>query len=109
MGQASIRRRTDVVVVGSGPGGATVARGLARAGKDVVLLEMGRDHRGRFYYGTHLGAIIYGDKSCLLFTEEGLNVVRPLMTGGATNMFTGSAARPPSWLKERSGVNMGAV
>jgi choline dehydrogenase-like flavoprotein len=104
--QASLKRQTDVVVVGSGPGGATLARELARAGKNVVLLEMGRDHRGKFYYGTHLGALIYGDKSCLLFTEEGLNVVRPIMTGGATNMFTGSAARPPPWLKERYGVDI---
>jgi choline dehydrogenase-like flavoprotein len=102
-----MRRQTDVVVVGSGPGGATVARELARAGKSVILVERGRDHRGAFYYGTHLGALIYGDKSCLLFTEEGLNVVRPLMTGGATNMFTGSAARPPSWLKDKYGVDIG--
>ena len=106
--QASMRRRADVVVVGSGPGGATVARELARAGKNVILVERGRDHRGAFYYGTHLGALIYGDKSCLLFTEEGLNVVRPLMTGGATNMFTGSAARPPSWLKDKYGVDIDA-
>lgn len=96
------------MVVGSGPGGATVARQLARAGKKVVLLEMGRDHRKEFYYGTHLGALIYGDKRCLLFTEEGLNVVRPIMTGGATNMFAGSAARPPQWLKERYKVDIDA-
>jgi len=106
--QASTKRRTDVVVVGSGPGGATVARELARAGKSVILVERGRDHRRAFYYGTHLGALIYGDKSCLLFTEEGLNVVRPMMTGGATNMFTGSAARPPSWLKDKYGVDVDA-
>ena len=34
-----MRRRADVVVVGSGPGGATVARELARAGKSVILLS----------------------------------------------------------------------
>jgi choline dehydrogenase-like flavoprotein len=106
MEQASMIRRTHVVIVGSGPGGATLARELARGGKDVILLERGRDHRGKFYYGTHLGALIYGDRGCLLFTEEGLNVVRPLMTGGATNMYTGSAARPPSWLKEKYGVDI---
>jgi choline dehydrogenase-like flavoprotein len=36
---------TEAIVVGSGPGGATVARQLARAGKRVVLLEAGRDYR----------------------------------------------------------------
>ena len=106
MAQALIRRQTDVVVVGSGPGGATVARQLATAGKNVVLLEMGRDYRNEFYYGTHLGAMIYSDNRGLLFTEEGLNIVRPIMTGGATNLFTGSAARPPAWLKERYGVDI---
>ncbi len=106
MAQALIGRQTDVAVVGSGPGGATVARQLATAGKNVVLLEMGRDYRNEFYYGTHLGAMIYSDNRGLLFTEEGLNIVRPIMTGGATNLFTGSAARPPAWLKERYGVDI---
>lgn len=96
----------DVVVVGSGPGGATVARQLARAGQRVTLLEMGRDYRGDVYYGTHLGALIYGDQHSLLFTEEGLNIVRPIMTGGATNMYCGSAGTPPQWLRERYGVDL---
>ena len=79
----------DVVVVGSGPGGATVARQLARAGQRVVLLERGHDYRGDIYYGSHLGALIYADKNSLLFTDEGLNIIRPIMTGGATNMYCG--------------------
>ncbi|UCH86495.1 MAG: GMC family oxidoreductase [Dehalococcoidia bacterium] len=101
-----MRKQADVAVVGSGPGGATVARQLARAGKKVVLLEMGRDHRNEFYYGTHLGAMIYGDNHGLLFTEEGLNIIRPIMTGGATNLFAGSAAAPPAWLKDTYKVDI---
>lgn len=64
----------DIVIAGSGPGGATVARQLARAGRCVILLERGRDHRGRFYYGTYLGALRYTDRARLLFTREGLNI-----------------------------------
>jgi len=104
--KALTQAEADVVVVGSGPGGATVARHLAQAQKRVILLERGIDHREKPYYGTHLGALIYADRGGLLFTEEGLNIVRPLMTGGATNMFTGSAARPPQWLKQKYGVDI---
>ncbi len=98
----------DVVVVGSGPGGASVARELVRRGRRVLLLERGVDERRRFYYGTYLGALLYTDRASLLFTEEGLNVVRPLMLGGATSMYCGCAAAPPPWMKERYGVDLDA-
>ena len=98
--------QADVIVVGSGPGGATVARELARAGKRVLLLERGQDHRPRSYYGTYLGALLYTDRGSLLFTEEGLNIVRPMMVGGATSMYCGCAAPPPAWFKAKFGVDI---
>ena len=98
--------KADVIVVGSGPGGATVSRQLVEKGKKVLLLERGIDHRSRFYYGTYIGALIYSDRMSLLYTQEGLNIVRPLMVGGATSMFCGCAAPPPSWLKGKYGLDI---
>lgn len=98
--------QSDVIVVGSGPGGATVARELAQKGRRVILLERGQDYRSRSYYGTYLGAIRYSDRGSLLFTQEGLNIVRPLMVGGATSMYCGCAAPAPAWLKDKYGVDI---
>ena len=98
----------EFLVIGSGPGGATVARELARAGRDVLLLERGRDWRGHPLYGTYPGALLYADRHALLFSREGLNIIRPLMLGGATSMYCGCSAPPPAWLRERYGVDLDA-
>jgi len=100
--------RTDVCVVGSGPGGAAVARELARAGRRVLLLERGRDWRRNGFYGTYPGALLYADRHALLFTREGLNIIRPLMLGGATSMFAACSSPPLPWWRERYGIELEA-
>jgi choline dehydrogenase-like flavoprotein len=102
-----LETQAEVIIVGSGPGGATLARELARGGTRVLLLERGIDHRRRGHYGSYLGALLYADRRGLLFTEEGLNIIRPLMVGGATSMYCGSAASPPPWLEQRYGIDLG--
>jgi choline dehydrogenase-like flavoprotein len=97
----------DVIVVGSGPGGATVARELARRGRRVVILERGLDWRRSRFYGTYLGALRYTDHHGLLFSREGLNIIRPFMVGGATTMFCACASPPPPWWYDRYGIELG--
>ena len=98
----------EIIIIGSGPGGATVARELARKGKNVLILERGYDYRSSFYYGTYLGAVRYSDRMSLLYTEEGLNIIAPIMLGGATSMYCGCAAEPPPWLKNKYGIDLDA-
>jgi len=99
----TMRRKTDVAIAGSGPGGATLARALARAGKKVLVLEKGRDVRR---VGPHLSALFYTEHAGLRFTDEGMNIIRALATGGSTLSYCGSAARPPRWLKTRHGIDL---
>ena len=90
---ATIIREVDVAVVGSGPGGATVALEMARAGKKVALIEWGRDWRNSPFYGTHTGCLMYTDHCGMLLTKEKLNIVRGIMTTGSSNIYCGTASR----------------
>ncbi len=92
---------TETVVVGSGPGGATVARELARAGRDVVLLEKGKTHTwpiGRVWaYAT-----MYDIKR----SKDGILVRRGITTGGSTVLYSGNAADPPPFLADELGLDL---
>jgi choline dehydrogenase-like flavoprotein len=93
----------DVIVAGSGPGGATVARELSRSGKKVSLIEKGKDHK---FIGNPVSALFYVDRAGFLFSEEGLNIIRAITTGGSTILYCGSAAPAPEWLKTKYGIDI---
>ena len=104
-----IEQEYDIIIVGSGPGGATLARQLTKYGRNlrILLLERGRDWRNHRLYGTYPGAMLYTDKASFLSTTEGLSIVRPLMLGGATSMYCACAADPLPWWKDNFGIDLG--
>ncbi len=92
--------KTDVLVVGSGPGGAAVARDLAARGKKVTILEWGKDNSSEasmlsdpFRY---FGGINHRDRGFLeTSTDPVMQMVRCITTGGSTMAYGGVSWDPP--------------
>ena len=93
----------DVVVVGSGPGGATVARELSTRGKKVIVCETGKyvTSLGKFY-----SAGLMMKKGGLTFSKEGLMLNIGNTVGGQSMVYAAAAFKPPSWLKDKYGIDL---
>ena len=76
----------DYIIVGSGPGGATVAKELSQRKKKVAILEWGDNDplTGSFWRGAK--SLLWPGKS-LLFTQQMLGLVRGIAVGGSTVFY----------------------
>jgi cholesterol oxidase len=100
----------DVVVVGSGYGGAIAASRLARAGRSVCVLERGREIAAGDFPDTpaaaisqlqvHRGGRRLGRSTGLFDLRAGddLSVVTGCGLGGTSLINAGVALRPPDWI-----------
>lgn len=100
----------DVVVVGSGPGGATVARGLARAGASVLLLERGGDAAPTGRARQALRELWLPGRSLSLSGpwRTPVAILRGITLGGSSQYFFGTAWEPPYERLEPFGVDLRA-
>ncbi|MEZ4443270.1 MAG: GMC family oxidoreductase [Polyangiaceae bacterium] len=110
--QGDLTLRAEIVVVGSGPGGAVIAKELAEAGRDVLLVEEGPP------FGKQDFTQEAGESMQRTLREGGSraargNVVTPTMQaialGGGSLINSAICARPPAWIydkwSERTGVS----
>lgn len=103
----SARTGYDLIVVGTGPGGATVARDMALRGKKVLMLEWGPGGPIRGTVGQALAELLMPGRS-VLFTPQGLGVARGITTGGSSLFYYGCAWPVPLELFRRHGVELAA-
>jgi choline dehydrogenase-like flavoprotein len=95
----------DVVIVGSGAGGAMVARTLARAGFDAVVLEEGRRWTVEEFRTTHpidrYAGLYRGAGATIALGRP--SVVLPIgrAVGGTTVVNSGTCFRPPLSVQRR--------
>jgi choline dehydrogenase-like flavoprotein len=101
----SIDQKFDTIVVGTGPGGATVARELSRKGKKVLILERGGNPKLR---GSLWQYILYQciPFKSLLFTPGFIGVVRGLITGGSSIFYYATCFEVPFAMLRSYGVEI---
>ncbi len=99
----------DVVVVGSGAGGGTIASAFARAGKRVVVLEAGGAHDARSFTQRELmTAELYLDGGLTSTADLGIAILAGATVGGGTTVNWCTCLRLPERIAEewaeRSGI-----
>lgn len=95
----------DAVIVGSGAGGAMVARTLARAGLDVVVLEEGRRWTVDEFRTTHpidrYAGLYRGAGATVALGRPSLVLPVGRAVGGTTVVNSGTCYRPPMAVQRR--------
>lgn len=98
-------QRIDVIVVGTGPGGATVAKELSQRNKRVLILEWGDNDplTGSFLQGAR--TLLVPGKS-LLLTNQLLALGRGITTGGSTIHYCATCFPVPFEMLKSYGIDI---
>ena len=92
------RMSADVIVIGSGAGGATVAATVAESGKRVILLEEGPGYQSREYSGNFSGMtseIMRNGGATVIMGRGPIAYLEGKVLGGSTVLNGGMCWRTP--------------
>ncbi|AZP11899.1 GMC family oxidoreductase N-terminal domain-containing protein [Undibacterium parvum] len=106
--QATHKNLFDVIVIGSGPGGATVAREMARQGQRVLILERGSNAplTGKL---SQMAAIAAIPGRGAYFNRDASLLVQGVTAGGSSAINFATAMAPPLPLFDAYGVDLRAA
>jgi choline dehydrogenase-like flavoprotein len=98
-------KQIEFIVVGSGPGGATVAKELTKRNKRVLILEWGDNAplTGSFWQGAK--TLFIPGKSTLI-TPQLLGLVRGITTGGSTIHYYATSFPVPFDMLKTYGIDI---
>lgn len=89
----------DVIIVGSGPSGACLAREFVKQHKKVLLLE-----KGQADISINIPRMLKNKE--MMFIGSGKTLVRGIRTGGTSVLYYGTAFDPPAKLFAEYGIDL---
>ena len=98
-------KKYEYVVVGSGPGGATIARELSRANKSVAILEYGPHYQKKGQINAFSNVYLDENRG-LKFTSGGISIGRSRILGGSSYFAQGNAVTPPNKFFKEWGIDL---
>ncbi len=98
-----MEKEYDVIVAGSGAGGATVAREMAQNGKRVLMLEKGGYIKR---VGNTMSAALMSNRFGYTRSREKTWVVSAVNYGGTSNLAAGCAVPPPKTVFDPLGIDL---
>ena len=99
------RSSCDAIVVGTGPGGASVARELAKRGLRVLLLEQGSAAPVSGTLGQMASMAAVPGKGAFFHRDASL-LVRGITAGGSSTINFATAAPPPAAMFAAYGIDL---
>jgi choline dehydrogenase-like flavoprotein len=105
LGNSVSRDNYDVIIVGTGAGGATVAREMARRKKKVLMLEWGKNRAPNNLFIRAVEEAMIPFKSFLI-TPQLLGMIRGIVTGGSTMYYYGTSYPVQVDMFKRHGIDL---
>ena len=104
----SVNPKFDVIVVGSGPGGASVARELAKQQQRVLIIEQGRATPLKGTLGQMASMAAIPGRS-VYFNQDASLLVSGITAGGSSTINYATAMTPPMDLFAKYGIDLQAA
>ncbi len=101
-----LNQNYDAIIVGTGPGGASLAKDLSNKGKKVLVLEWGQNKPVSGTLWRYIREQCWPGKGMLIVWRNLLGMVRGITTGGSSIFYYGTCFPVPHAMLAKYGIDV---